>query len=149
MLVKRRLGRHSVGVVLGIHALAKPTIASLAITAILVHVVCIVRAPIVRVVVWVVACLSMGLVHMLTLLRSRSSWVLSAQCGIGGIVPTVWSIIVPALRLLSFVRGMSRKLVILFFVDPLPNFSSVELLEARLVQSPRRSSRLRGQFLGP
>jgi hypothetical protein len=62
-------------------------------------------------------------------------------------VPTVLSIVVPALGLWSFVRRGSCELVILFPVDPHPNFFSTELLEVGLVQSLRGRSRLRPQFM--
>ena len=63
-------------------------------------------------------------------------------------MPAVLSIVVPALRLWSFVRGGLRELVVLYPVDPLPDFFSAELLEVGLVQPPRKRNRLRPHILG-
>lgn len=91
---------------LAVHPLSKSAVASLAIATKLVHVVVVGRV-IVRVVVRVVARvagLSMRLLHMLSLLRSRPGRVLSTQCGVRRGVPAVLSLVVTALRLLLFVR---------------------------------------------
>jgi hypothetical protein len=85
---------------LAIHALSERAVsASLAIPAKLVHVVGVVRATIVRVVVWVACRVSllatMLLLHVLAL-RARSTALLS---WIGRVVPAVLGVVVSALAL--------------------------------------------------
>ena len=104
MLVERALRRHAAIVVgLAIHVLAEVAVA-LSIATILARIVGIVRVVrIIWVRVWVIArvsWLTVRLLHVLTLLlRSRTTWVLAAQCWVGRIVAAVLSIIVAGLRL--------------------------------------------------
>jgi hypothetical protein len=97
---------------LAVHALSERAVsASLSIAAELVHVVGVVRATIIRVVVWV-ACrvpllATMLLLHVLAL-RARSTALLSwVRC----VVPAVLGVVVSALALLMIVRKLSTYLL--------------------------------------